>query len=87
MSTPGSPRIKRMMPLIHETNAREAREVIAKLYVASKREGWEKGPTLSEAQDAAQDWLYKVYGHEQGAASELFWKDLGLTPPALQEAE
>lgn len=58
-----------------------ARNVIAKLYVALHREGWEPGPTTDEACLAAQDWLYSQYGNEIGAASEVFWKDLGLQAP------
>jgi hypothetical protein len=69
------------------TAADKARIVIAKLYVAMSREGWEKGPSINEARDAAQDWLYQTYGHDEGAASEVFWRDLGLEVPQLQEAE
>ena len=43
---------------------------IAILYCAIQKEGWQKGPTESEAIAAANDWFYNKYGYEErGAAS------------------
>lgn len=44
-------------------------KLIAMLYVAAQRSGWEKGPTLNEAINAANDWYYNKYGYEGPPAS------------------
>ncbi len=53
-----------------DTERSKALAVIASLYVAIQRKGWEKGPTISEAISSANDWYYAQFGHEGGAASE-----------------
>lgn len=56
----------------------EALKVIATLYVAMRREGWEEGPTIDEASNLACDWFYNNFGHDREAASVEFRKAIGL---------
>lgn len=56
-----------------------AEKVIAMLYVAIQREGWEKGPTIEEAIDSANDFYYFKHGEDADAcASDYYPKILGL---------
>jgi len=48
-----------------------ALRVISTLYVAMQREGWEEGPTMREAVEAAHDWFYEQFGDERGPACEV----------------
>lgn len=51
-----------------------ALSVIAQLYVAVQRKGWEKGPTISEAIKGANDYYYAQFGYEGEPASEALIK-------------
>lgn len=60
------------------------REVIVTLYLALVKECWQEGPSQSEAEDVAHDWLWNYLGDPENAESacEEFWKlyRLGQNP-------
>jgi hypothetical protein len=61
---------------------------IAILYCAIQKEGWQEGPTESEAIAAANDWFYNKYGYEErGAASDEIPAMLRTAPPRRQRGQ
>lgn len=42
------------------------RKLIATLYLALTKECWEKGPTQSEAEEAAHNWFWNLYDEAGG---------------------
>ena len=57
-----------------------AEQVIATLYLALKREGWEKGPTVNDAIEEAHSWFYNRNGYESGSPDEYYRRCLSKKP-------
>lgn len=53
---------------------KDALKVIAVLYVAMRRQGWEEGPTISEAEEMAHDFYYNKFGHDVESARTFLTK-------------
>lgn len=45
--------------------------IIARLYIASERQGWEEGESLAQAQEAARDYWHNKFGDGEAAIDKM----------------